>query len=183
MCYFHNPSLTGSQQNPTKQDKTKHCIVPILSLSLSLSLSLVSNVVEWIKWVAEKFHLPEKRQPRLPQKKKKNKRRRRRRRKRRKQNDDQLSARFCCFWIFHGMTWRGEFVRPLLPMGKNPLLHLSEGFESVAEFSRFLSMGRKRTTSSIFFGASKSSSSAILTLLSLLLSGFIVVSRRLKCEI
>jgi hypothetical protein len=77
----------------------------------------------------------------------------------------------------------GEFVRPLLPMGKIPLLHLSEGFEFVAEFSRFLSMGRKRTTSSIFFGASKSPSSATLTLLSLLLSGFIVVSRRLKCEI
>jgi len=164
VCYFHNPS---SQQAPnrTPQNKTEHWFIPILSLFLSL----VSNVVEWIKWVAGKG------QPRLPPKGRKTK-------KEENKTTTNFPQGFVAFEFSMGCRG-GEFVRPLLPMGKNPLLHLSEGFEFVAEFSRFLSMGRKTTTSSIFFGASKSSSSAILTLLSLLLSGFIVVYRRLKCEI
>ncbi len=112
------PSSTGSQQNPTKQDKTLHH-----SHSLSLSFSLLSRM-SWSKLsgLLKTFTFLKISSPTSPQKSKKNKRR-----KRRKQNDDQLSARFCCFWIFHGMTWRGVCQIPFAN-GQEPTLTSVRGF-------------------------------------------------------
>lgn len=126
VCYFNNPSSTGSQQNnPTKQDKN----TASFPFSLSLSFSLLSRM-SWseLSGLLKSFTFLKSGSPASPKKRKKTKQEEEGEEKEENKTTTNFQQKGFVAFEF-AMEWRGgELVRSLLPMGKNPLLHLSRGF-------------------------------------------------------
>ncbi len=166
---------------PTEPHKTRHNTASF-PFSLSLSFSLLSRM-SWneLSGLMKSFTFLKASAPPPPKKEKKQKKKKEKKEKKTKRrptfrkdllllnlpwNDVErsLSDPFCQWARTH------SYICPRV-------LNLLRGFRVSCRWEEREPPPRSS------LGASKSSSSAILTPLSLLLSGFIVVSRRLKCEI